>query len=54
MSSVHRLEPGEEQYELGRVYTAEELRQVTPTELMRWLNIRTFGLPDPAVRDLTI
>jgi hypothetical protein len=54
MSSVHRLEPGEEQYELGRVYTAEELRQVTPTELMRWLNIRTFGVPDPAVRDLTI
>ena len=46
MSSVHRLGPGE-QYDYGRVYTDNEKRQVTPEELMRWLNIRTFGVPDP-------
>ena len=38
--------PGE-QYDYGRVYTDNEKRQVTPEELMRWLNIRTFGVPDP-------
>jgi hypothetical protein len=32
---------------------AEELRQVTPEELMRWLNIRTFGVAD-AGRDMVI
>ncbi len=46
MSSVHRLVPGE-QYDYGRVYTEKEKRQVTPGGLMRWLNIRTFGVPDP-------
>ena len=45
MSSVHRRIQGE-QNEYGQVYTAEELRQVTPEELMRWLNIRTFGVAD--------
>ncbi|KAI2509490.1 hypothetical protein MHU86_4867 [Fragilaria crotonensis] len=46
MSSVHRLGLGE-QYDYGRVYTDNEKRQVTPEELMRWLNKRTFGVPDP-------
>jgi hypothetical protein len=36
------------------MYTAEELRQVTPEELMRWwLNTRTFGVAD-AGRDMAI
>ena len=53
MSSVHRRIQGE-QYEYGQVYTAEELRQqVTQEELMRWLNIRTFGVAD-AGRDMAI
>ena len=46
MSSVHRLEIGQE-YEYEREYTDAELRQVTPTELVRWLNLRTFGVTDP-------
>jgi hypothetical protein len=44
MSSVHRLGPG---YDCGRVYSENKKRQVTPEELMRWLNIRTFGVPKP-------
>ncbi|KAI2497781.1 hypothetical protein MHU86_16723 [Fragilaria crotonensis] len=47
MSSVHRLGPGQ-QYEYNRVYTEAEKRQVTPEELLRWLNMRRFGVPDPA------
>jgi hypothetical protein len=39
--------PGQE-YEFNRVYTDAEKRQVTPEELLRWLNLRTFGIPDPA------
>ena len=47
MSSVHRLEAGQE-YSYERVYTDEEKREITPTELVRWLNLRTFGvLTDP-------
>lgn len=46
MSSVHRLDPGQ-QYDVDRVYTDAEKRQVTPEELMRWLNIRAFGVADP-------
>ena len=47
MSSVHRRGPGQE-YVYDRVYTDVEKRQVTPEELLRWLNVRTFGIPDPA------
>jgi hypothetical protein len=43
MSSVHRWEAGQE-YKYEREYTDAELREVTPTELMRWLNVRTFGV----------
>ena len=49
MSSVHLLGPGEH-YDYGRVYTENEKRQVTPEELMRWLNIRTW--PQMAIRPL--
>ena len=47
MSSVDHLEPGNE-YECDRVYTDAEKRRVTPGELICWLNIPTFGDPDPA------
>jgi hypothetical protein len=47
MSSVDHLKPGNE-YECDRVYTDAEKRRVTPRELILWLNIRTFGDPDPA------
>ena len=52
MSSVHRRIQGE-RYEYGQVYTAEEMRQVTPEESMRWLNIQTFVVAD-AGRDIAI
>jgi hypothetical protein len=45
MSSVHRLEAGND-YSIEREYTTDdEKRQVTPEELVRWLNLRTFGVP---------
>ena len=47
MSSVHRRGPGQE-YGYDRVYTDVEKRQVTPEELLRWLNVQAFGIPDPA------
>ncbi len=47
MSSVHRTGPRQE-YEYNRVYSDAEKRQVTPEELLRWLNLHTFGIPDPA------
>jgi hypothetical protein len=48
MSSVHRLvEEGQEEFGYEREYTDAEMRQVTPTELVRWLNMRTFGVTDP-------
>ena len=46
MSSVHRLEVGQE-YPYTREYTDDEKRQITPKELVRWLNMRTFGSPNP-------
>ena len=46
MSSVHRLEVGQE-YPYTREYTDDKKRQITPTELVRWLNMRTFGSTDP-------
>ena len=48
MSSIHRLEAGQE-YSYEHDYTDEEKRQVTPAELVRWFNIRTFGVSDPPV-----
>jgi hypothetical protein len=43
MSSVHHLEAGQE-YSYEQVYMDEEKREITPTELVRWLNLRTFGV----------
>jgi len=47
MSSVHRLAVDQQEYGYEREYTDAELREVTPTELVRWLNMRTFGVTDP-------
>jgi hypothetical protein len=48
MSSVHRLvEEGQQEFGYEREHTDAEMRQVTPTELVRWLNMRTFGVTDP-------
>ena len=44
MSSVHRLEVGQD-YELN-VSIQTMTRQVTPKEMVRWLKLRTFGVPD--------
>ncbi len=48
MSSVHRLvEEGQEEFRYKHEYTDAEMRQVTPSELVRWLNMQTFGVTDP-------
>jgi hypothetical protein len=53
MSSVHRLEAGND-YSIEREYTDDEKRQVTPEELVRWLNLQTFGVPNPGPDDESI
>ena len=47
MSSVHRLEDGQV-YLYEREYTDAELREVTPAEMIRWMNLKTFGVPERA------
>jgi hypothetical protein len=47
MSSVHRLEDGQV-YPYEHEYTAAELREVTPAEMIRWMNLKTFGVPERA------
>ena len=53
MSSVHWLEAGND-YSIEREYTDDGKRQVTPEELVRWLNLRTFGVPNPGPDDESI
>ena len=53
MSSVHRLEDGQVHlYE--REYTDAELREVTPAEMIRWMNLKTFGVPKRARNSDTV
>jgi hypothetical protein len=49
MSSVHPhlAKIGQQEFKYKREYTVAEMRQGTPTELVRWLNMRTFGITDP-------
>ena len=47
MSSVHCLEVGQQEDGNEFEYTDAEIWEVTPTELVRWLNMRTFGITDP-------
>jgi hypothetical protein len=44
MSFVHGVEYGRE-----RQYTKGELRAVTPNDVLRWMNVKTFGIPDPPI-----
>ena len=53
MSSVHWLEAGQDYY-IEREYTDNEKRQVTPDELVRWFNLRTFGVTNPGPDDSSI
>ena len=43
LSFVHGCE-----YDKNKVYTKQELRAITPTDVLRWMNLKTFGTPDPA------
>jgi hypothetical protein len=53
MSSVHRLENGQV-YPYERKYTDAELQEVTPAEMVRWMNLRTFGVPERARNSDTV
>jgi hypothetical protein len=53
ISSVYRLEAGNV-YSIECEYTDNEKRQVMPEELVRWLNLQTFGLPNPGPDDESI
>ncbi len=53
MSSVHRLEVDQEYSFERREYSDDGKRQVTPAEMVRcWLNLRTFGVPNPRIKEL--
>ena len=43
LSFVHGCE-----YDKNKAYTKRELRAITPTDVLRWMNLKTFGNPDPA------
>jgi hypothetical protein len=45
MSSVRGLENGLV-HPYKRMYTDAELREVTPAEMVRWMNLGTFGIPE--------
>ena len=42
MSFVHGVDYGRD-----RQYTKGELRALSPNDIMRWMNLKTFGIPDP-------
>ena len=44
MSFVHGIDYGRD-----HTYTKGELRALTPLDVLRWMNVKTFGDPDPAV-----
>ena len=44
MSFVHGIDYGRD-----RQYTKGELRALTPHDIMRWMNLKTFGIPDPPI-----
>ncbi len=50
MSSVHCLEVGQE-YLFEHEHTDNEKQQVMPAEMVRWLNVRTFGVPNPGTKE---
>ena len=44
MSFVHGVDYGK-----NRQYTKGELRALTPKDIVRWMNFKTFGIPDPPI-----
>ena len=36
------------EYDKNKVYTKRDLRTRTPTDVIWWMNLKTFGTPDPA------
>ena len=48
MSFIDGLGEGEE-YGKEKVYSQVELNRVTPDDVVRWMNLRCFGTPDPAL-----
>ena len=44
MSFVHGIDYGRD-----HTYTKGELRALNPLDVLRWMNVKTFGDPDPAV-----
>jgi hypothetical protein len=53
MSSVHCLEDGQI-YPCKREYTCAELQEVTPAEMVRWMNLKAFGVPERARNSDTV
>mmetsp|Transcript_26866 Transcript_26866/g.38107 ORF Transcript_26866/g.38107 Transcript_26866/m.38107 type:complete len:262 (+) Transcript_26866:298-1083(+) len=37
------------QYEKNHIFTAEQLGALTPNDVLRWMNVQTFGIPNPAL-----
>ena len=37
----------EEQYTSAKLYRKSELNAVTPNDVLRWMNIKVFGMPNP-------
>jgi hypothetical protein len=48
MSFVHKRPPGQE-YTRAQAYRTSELNAITPIDVLRWMNIKTFGIPDPPI-----
>jgi hypothetical protein len=43
---VHNRPPGQE-YTRSHAYRTSELNAITPLDILGWMNIKTFGIPDP-------
>ena len=46
MSFVHNRPQGQG-YTRTQAYRTSELNAITPIDVLRWMNIKTFGIPDP-------
>jgi hypothetical protein len=48
MSFVHKQPPGQE-YTRSQAYRTSALNAITPVDVLHWMNIMTFGIPDPPI-----
>jgi hypothetical protein len=37
----------EEKYEKSHEFTVDQMSALTPADILRWINVRVFGVPDP-------